>query len=156
MKPVSFVRTRPATLGQQADQDAAVCVACGSVYQDECGETSEGGYQNPLSLDALFVRHPHATYFMQVGAHGDTVQYENTYLGVRTGDILTVDRTLCPVVGSLVLAVCDGELVLCRFTEHDGRRFLVCGDKREQPVEVTSEHGVRIWGVVAAMSRRLT
>ena len=98
---------------------------------------------------------PNATYFVQVGVEKKTGITENTYLGVRAGDILTVTRTLPPVVGSLVLAVCNSKLALCRYTEHEGKRFLVCGEKRERPIEITKVRGASIWGVVSALSRHL-
>lgn len=153
MKPVSFVRTSPTSLGEVPGGDAAVCESCGVYLANEDGEQCSGGYHNPLSLDELLVRHPSATYFVQVGAQEESVVSENEYLGVRTGDILTVDRALAPHVGSLVLAVCEGELTLCRFTEHDGQRFLVCGERTARPIPLGQ--GVEVWGVVAAWSRRL-
>ncbi len=155
MHPVTFVRTSPVALGDTADSERAVCVSCGSSLNDEHGMPLGGGYANPLSLDALLVRHPSATYFVQVGTREDTVITESTYLGVRTGDILMIDRALSPSVGCLVLAVCAGELALCRYTEHEGGKFLVCGERGAQPVQITSESGTSVWGVVAALSRRL-
>jgi len=155
MHPVTFVRTSPTALGDAADSEQAVCDSCGSTLVDESGVPIGDGYTNPLSLDALLIRHPSATYFVQVGTQEDTVISENTYLGVRTGDILMIDRTLKPTIGCLVLAVCAGELALCRYTEHEGREFLVCGERGKLPVEITAESGTSVWGVVGALSRRL-
>lgn len=153
MKPVTFVRTSPTALGEAPGGDVAVCASCGMYQSDENGQLCSGGYHQPLSLDELLVRHPSATYFVQVGAQDEGVISENEYLGVRTGDILTVDRALEPQVGSLVLAVCEGELSLCRYTEHSGQRFLVCGERNARPAPLGQ--GVELWGVVAALSRRL-
>ncbi|MBP9760252.1 MAG: hypothetical protein KBD24_02680 [Candidatus Pacebacteria bacterium] len=109
----------------------------------------------PASLDTLLMHHPSATYFVRVGIDKEAIICESAYFGVRTGDILTVDRSRSPTIGCLVLAVCAGELALCRYTEHEGKRFLVCGGKGKEPVEVTSPMKTDIWGVVSTLSRCL-
>jgi len=126
--------------------------------------TDLGGYRNPPLLDALFVQHSMSTHFIEVedGADCRTLSGEdknmqvcaNEYLGVRAGDILTVDRSLTPAVGNLVLAMRGRACTLCRYTEHEGRRFLVCGQACASDI---SDEGtnMRVWGVVSALSRRL-
>ncbi len=153
MHPVSFIRSAPSTLSDTPSGEAVVCASCGAVASEEGVPGS--GYANPLSLDELLVRHPHATYFIEVGVHPETVVGENAYLGVRGGDVLVVDRALVPQIGSLVLSVCEGELVLCRYTEHEGDRFLICGSKDREPMRVEEGSGVEVWGVVSALSRRM-
>jgi hypothetical protein len=68
MRPVSFIRTRP----------------------QERGATEAESYQQPLSLDDTFVRHPTATFFVRVG---ELVTPEEQY-DVRHNDVLVVDRAL--------------------------------------------------------------
>jgi DNA polymerase V len=152
MKPVSFIRADESLL-QSAS--SASCTESRSALAEAPAHGEMGVYKNPLSLDALLVQHPHATYFVQVGMSEDVLIQENPYLGVRTGDILLVDRVCEPRVGSLVLAVCEGELLLCRYTEHEGKSFLVCGTKDTRPVELLPGSDVSVWGVVSALSRRL-
>ena len=155
MKAVNFVRTAPSALGESSDNDATVCAECGTMLRVDSGDFLVHGYHNPLSLDDLLVKHPHATYFIEIGTQNDSVIQENVYLGVRTHDILVVDRSRTPTIGCLVLVVCDGALTLCRYTEHEGRRFLVCGEKERKPKEITPDSDVQVWGVVSALSRRL-
>jgi SOS-response transcriptional repressor LexA len=152
MHPVSFIRTSPRALGEK-QSEAAVCVYCGSSMTEEVHADHAGGYTNPLSLDELLVHHPSATFFVQVGKDEQLPVVENDYLGVRSGDILTIDRALVPSIGRLVLAIHEGDFTLCRFTEHEGSRFLVWGEGKR--VEIVEGGGTRLWGVVAALSRRL-
>ncbi len=155
MSTVSFLRSAADAEGRSTESEMSVCSSCGSTLPERSGERVECGYTNPLSLDTLLVRHPSATYFVRVGLSDEVVISENTYLGVRTGDILMVDRACTPDTGSLVLAACAGELTVCRYTEHEGKRFLICGTRDATPIEFAPECGVDLWGVVVALSRRL-
>lgn len=135
--------------------DVAMRISCGSFTESFGDRAGTDAYHNPLLLDEFLMRHSNPTFFVQIGAHEEMVISENTFLGVRVGDILTIDRSMSPSIGSLVLAVCENKLTLCRFTEHEGRRFLVCKDKKGYALELTDNSTVRIWGVVSALSRRL-
>lgn len=66
-------------------------------------------FDGPLDLNAHLVRHPTATFFMRAGS-------EAREAGVRAGDLLVVDRSLRPAVGSIVIAVRGGELRIERFS----------------------------------------
>ena len=131
------------------------CSACGHrAVPAERGE--DVSYVHPLSLDDYFVQHPSATFFLKVGeGEGALSVQENPFLGVAHGDVLTVDRALQPTLGRLVLAVLEGSFTLCRFTEHEGRRFLVCGTSAHSSQEINEDDGVNIWGVVSALSRKV-
>jgi len=154
MKAVSFMRTSPKELGERPTDTGTLCASCGQSVVDGLIQADTEGYIHPLSLDELLVKHPSSTFFVQVGDEHAAVS-ENEFLGVRSGDILTIDRTLTPTIGKLVLAVCDGGFSLCRFTEHDGIRYLVCGNGERTARRIDTEEGVQVWGVVSALSRRL-
>jgi len=156
MKPVSFVRTSLKKGKDNTSSTSTVCASCRYSLEDTIEHSLSDGYKNPLSLDTLLVQHPAATYFLEVGNKDEsaTIQ-ENPFLGVMAGDILTIDRALSPTLGKLVLAVYEGSFTLCRFTEHDGKQFLVCGEGKCVAQEVSDIDGVYVWGVVSALSRRL-
>ena len=60
----------------------------------------------PLDLNELVVEHPAATFFVRVEGDG--------FETIQSGDILVVDRSLTPRVGSLVIAVVDDAFELTR------------------------------------------
>jgi DNA polymerase V len=160
MHAVSFVRTSPHALGEVADT-GAICDACGHGEPVAVAEHGEG-YRNPLSLDALLLRRPSSTYFVQVSGNGVTEGKDaathvphNEFLGVCAGDILTIDRSVVPIVGHLVLAVHDGVFVLGRFTEHEGKRYLVAENGTRNACELSDEGSIYLWGVVTAIVKRL-
>lgn len=129
MKSVSFIRTAPTALGEPKSRE---------------------GYQSPLSLDELLVTHPTSTFFVRVG---EDVDSPNDGLGVTSGDLLVVDRAVVATLGRLVLALVEGELVVCRYTEHNSERYLVAGTPKPKTIEITDNQDVMLWGVVTAVVR---
>lgn len=148
MKRVSFVRTN-----EELASRAVLCESCRTFIAD----TPEDGtrYRNPLSLDSYLVDNPTATYFVEVGVDESISFGENTYLGVLNGDVLAIDRSRTPTIGALVLAVCDGTFRLSRYTEHEGKKYLVHGEKPNMKTELAGGSTVFVWGVVSALGRKL-
>ena len=88
-------------------------------------------FDGPLDLNEHLVRHPAATFFMRAGSDSQRDA------GVRTGDLLVVDRAATAVVGKVVVAVRGGEIRMERF------RAAEEGEELE------------IWGVVTHIIRKL-
>lgn len=88
-----------------------------------CGFPSPAqGYEDePLDLHALLVRRPAATFFYRI--EGDELICE----GIRDGSILVVDRSVTPRNDRLVVADCDGERIVTRWTYHNAERLQVWG-----------------------------
>lgn len=64
-----------------------------------------------ISLDHSLIDHPEATFFFRAAGH------DLQEVGIFNGDLLIVDRALTPLASQLVVAVADGELVICRAGE---------------------------------------
>ncbi|KKS86223.1 MAG: hypothetical protein UV60_C0002G0028 [Parcubacteria group bacterium GW2011_GWA2_43_11] len=156
MKSVPFIRDKEHISKKMLTQHTA-CSVCGSLskeFDEREGLFEE--YTNPLSLDALFVHNPASTFFIEVEGNKENFDIgENTFLGIHAGDVLTIDRALTPTLGRLVLAVRDGAFALCRFTEHEGQKFLICGSESSTALVLEDGGEVSIWGVVSAVSRRM-
>lgn len=95
-----------------------------------------------LDLNALLVKHPAATHFVQV--EGDSM----IEAGIHSGDILIVDRALEPADGKVVIAVMDGELTVKRVRRQRGRLYLMPENEAFAPIEVRDNADFKIWGVV--------
>lgn len=65
-----------------------------------------------LDLQSYLVQHPAATFFMR--AEGRSLPSS----GILDGDLLIVDRALCPRAGSVVVAVVNGEFELIFFNKN--------------------------------------
>ena len=83
-----------------------------------------------LSLDAHFIKHPAATFFVTVEGDGMAEH------GILAGDTLIVDRSRTPGAGSIVVAAIEGELTA-------------------QPFAALYGEDARVWGVVAGIVRSL-
>lgn len=95
-----------------------------------------------LDLNEYLIKHPAATFF--VTASGDSM----TGAGITSGDILIVDRSLEATHGKIVIAAINGELTVKRLSRISGTIQLLPENNQYQPIEITGEEDLIIWGVV--------
>jgi DNA polymerase V len=103
---------------------------------------SEDYAEASLDVRELLVRHPAATFFMR--AEGDAMRGA----GIRPGDILVVDRALSPLLGSVVVAVVHGELLVRRYWPGPFATYLLAAHSDHPPIRVPAESECHVWGVV--------
>ncbi len=103
---------------------------------------AEDYIEGRLDLNEYLIKHPAATFFVR--AAGDSM----IDAGIHSGDILIVDRAIEPVDKNVVIAVVDGELTVKRILKSKNKFLLMPDNRHYEPVEVTEEMGVEIWGVV--------
>jgi DNA polymerase V len=126
------------------------------------GGRVEAGFPSPaddfiersLDLNEQLVVNPIATFFVRANGHS------MDGAGIHDGDLLIVDRSVTPVHGSIVIAVIDGGLTVKRLSKRGNVASLLSEpNKMDQgeysPIEVDSDTGVTIWGVVAWSVHRL-
>lgn len=104
--------------------------------------------ETPLDLNELLVRNPPATYFVR--AAGDSM----VGAGIRSGDILVVDRSLDAADGSIVIANVDGEFTVKYLRTADGQITLEPANRRYRPIRFTEGMELRLFGVVTAVIHR--
>jgi DNA polymerase V len=95
-----------------------------------------------LDLNEHLVKHPAATFFVKV--QGSSM----IQAGIHSGDILIVDRALEPADKRIVVAAVNGELTVKRLRKRKERVFLASENPDFKDMEVTSEMGFEVWGVV--------
>ena len=101
--------------------------------------------ENQLDLNQYLINHPAATFFVRVS--GSSM----TGAGIHHGSIMVVDRSLEPNDGDVVVAVIHGELTVKRLKkQQNGKVFLVPENPEYNPIELTEEMEVTIWGVVTS------
>ena len=98
----------------------------------------------PLDLNELLVRNPPATYFVR--ASGDSM----TGAGIRSGDILVVDRSLDAADGSIVIANVDGEFTVKFFRNGPDGVRLEPANPRYRAITFREGMEFRLFGVVTA------
>ncbi|HUX78639.1 MAG TPA: LexA family transcriptional regulator [Alphaproteobacteria bacterium] len=101
-------------------------------------EYSEGS----LDLNDYLLPHKATTFFVRVT--GDSM----INVGIFSGDMLIVDRSLSPAYGKIVIALLNGEMTVKRLEKFKNRLFL-CAENDDYPdIKVTEEDHFAIWGVV--------
>lgn len=129
------------------------------IYQPDADSTRElpvflagvsAGFPSPaddyvekrLDLNDLMVKHPEATFFVRV--EGESMRDA----GIRSGDILIVDRSLEPGHGKIVVAVVNGEFTVKRM--HVGPKGVELHPENAayEPIKVSPESEFQVWGVV--------
>jgi DNA polymerase V len=103
---------------------------------------------NPLDLNQLVVRHPVSTFYLRV--EGDSM----SGIGLKTGDIVVVDRSVEPRSGDIVVAAVDGEFTLKRLKKTGDRVLLVPENPAYQPIDLSESEDALIWGVVTYAIQR--
>lgn len=110
---------------------------------------AEDAAGNPLDLNELVVQHPTATFYLRV--EGDSM----SGIGLKTGDIVSVDRSLEPRHGDIVVGVIDGEFTLKRLKKEGNKAWLVPENEHYAPIALHEANEVAIWGVVTYAINRL-
>lgn len=95
-----------------------------------------------LDLNAHLIKHPAATFF--VTASGDSM----TGAGIASGDMLVVDRSLEATHGKIVIAAINGELTVKRLSRTASGVQLLPENNQYQPIQITGDEDLVIWGVV--------
>lgn len=103
---------------------------------------ADDSIEQKLDLNRHLIKHPAATYFVRVD--GDSM----IDAGIRSKDILIVDRALEAKDKSIIIAVLNGELTVKRFRIIEGKIFLMPENKNYAPIPVPEDSSFEIWGVV--------
>ena len=105
--------------------------------------------ERPLDLNELLVARPAATYFVR--AEGDSMEG----VGIHSGDLLVVDRSVEATNGSVVIACVDGEFTVKTLRKGRGRVWLEAANPAFKPIRFKGEMELRVFGVVTAVIHRL-
>jgi len=106
--------------------------------------------EKPLDLNDLMIKNQTATFFVRVA--GDSMIGKKIF----DGDILVVDRSLSATSGSIVVAAVFGELVIKEFQVTPAGCELRSANKSYDPILISEEADVHVWGVVTGTVRTFT
>lgn len=104
--------------------------------------------ETSLNLHDYIVENPPSTFFVKVD--GNSMEG----LGIYSGDILTVDRSIEARPGRVVVAVVDGGLVVKQLQRIHGEMVLASANDNYAPIQLTTDNDCYVWGVVTASVRR--
>ena len=95
-----------------------------------------------LNLNDYLVHNPSATFCVK--AIGESMKDA----GIKSGDIMIVDKSLEPRNRSIVPAVIDGEFTVKRVNLNDNELYLIPENSNFSPIKITQEMDFQVWGVV--------
>ncbi|MFO0781134.1 MAG: translesion error-prone DNA polymerase V autoproteolytic subunit [Candidatus Gracilibacteria bacterium] len=95
-----------------------------------------------LDLNNYLIRHPTATFFVRV--QGDSMIQS----GIRSGDILIVDRALEKTNNQIVIALINGEFTVKKIQKIGQKLYLMPANPKYRPILITQEMSFEIWGTV--------
>jgi len=104
---------------------------------------------NKLDLNEHLVKRPAATFFVRVEGRS------MIGAGIHPDDILVVDRSLEASNGNIVVAAVDGELTVKRLHYRRARLFLEPENPDYDPIEITGETDLVVWGVVTSVIHKV-
>jgi DNA polymerase V len=103
-----------------------------------------------LDLNSYLIKHPTATFFLRVS--GDSM----INAGIFDNDILIVDRSLEAKHGRIVIAALAGELTVKRLYKRGDLIRLLPENPRYQPITISEDEELHIWGVVTNVLHSLS
>ena len=109
----------------------------------ECGFPSPARdyTEGSIDLNEELIHHPNSTFVVR--ARGQSM----IDIGISTGDLIIVDRSLKPHNGSVIIAVLDGELSIKILDTSNKKISLSSANKDYSDVHVSEEMDFMIWGV---------
>ena len=109
----------------------------------------EGDFQEArISLEKVLVKNKEATFYAKVS--GESMKGA----GVNDGDILVIDRS--EEVKNNKIAVCyvNGEFTVKRVKIEKDHVYLVPENKKYNPIKITEENELIVWGVVTYVIKK--
>jgi len=98
--------------------------------------------EQKLDLNEYLIKHPASTFILRVV--GDSMIDE----GIRSGDLLIVDKSISTAMGQVVIAELNGEYTVKKIERIKNKLYLVAANKNFEPIPINEETEFLIWGVV--------
>ena len=98
--------------------------------------------ENKISLDNVLVKNRETTFYAK--ASGTSM----IGAGIDDGDILVIDRSIEPQDNKIAICLIDGEFTVKRIKVEKDCIYLIPENNNFQPIKVTEENELIIWGIV--------
>ena len=105
--------------------------------------------ENNIDLNKELCKNPLATFYIKV--KGNSM----INAGINDKDILIVDRSLEPQNNKIAVCFIDGEFTVKRIKTDKDCVYLMPENERYQPIKVTDENELIIWGIVTYVIKNM-
>lgn len=105
--------------------------------------------ESKISLDAVLVKNRETTFYAK--ASGTSM----IGAGIDDGDIMVIDRSLEPRNNKVAVCYLDGEFTVKRIKVNKEEVFLMPENKLFEPIKITDENQLIIWGIVTYVIKKM-
>jgi len=105
--------------------------------------------ETKISLDAVVVKNRESTFYAK--ATGTSM----IGAGIDDGDILVIDRSLEPQNNKVAVCFLDGEFTVKRIKVSKEEMLLMPENKSFEPIKITEENQLIIWGIVTYVIKKV-
>lgn len=105
--------------------------------------------ENRISLDKTLIKNKEATFYARVSGKS------MIGAGLDDGDLLVIDRSLEPEHNKIAVCFIDGEFTVKRLKITKQGLYLMPENEAYQPIEITKENNLLIWGIVTYVIKAL-
>lgn len=102
-----------------------------------------------ISLDTVLIKNREATFYAK--ASGTSM----TGAGIDDGDILVIDRSLEPRNNKIAVCFLDGEFTVKRIKVTQDEMLLMPENKAFEPIKITEENQLIVWGIVTYVIKKM-
>jgi DNA polymerase V len=100
-------------------------------------------------LDAVLVKNRETTFYAK--ASGASM----IGAGIDDGDIMVIDRSLEPGNNKIAVCLLDGEFTVKRIKVSKDEMLLMPENKAFEPIKITEENQLIIWGIVTYVIKKM-
>jgi DNA polymerase V len=105
--------------------------------------------ESKISLDAVLVKNRETTFYAK--ASGTSM----IGAGIDDGDIMVIDRSLEPKNNKIAVCFLDGEFTVKRIKVTKEEVYLMPENKLFEPIKITEENQLIIWGIVTYVIKKM-
>jgi len=106
--------------------------------------------ESKISLDNVLVKNREATFYAK--ASGTSM----IGAGIDDGDILVIDRSIEPQNNKIAICLIDGEFTVKRIKIEKDAVYLMPENTNYQPIKVTDENELVLWGIVTYVIKSIS
>ena len=105
--------------------------------------------ETTIDLNTELTKNPLSTFFIKVSGNS------MIDAGINDKDVLIVDRSLEPGDGKITICLIDGEFTVKRLKLETDSLYLMPENKSYEPIKVTEENQLVIWGIVTYVIKKV-
>jgi DNA polymerase V len=102
-----------------------------------------------IDLNKHLIKNPSTTFYGRV--KGDSMKDA----GIHDGDLLIIDKSLEPTNNKIAVCFIDGEFTVKRISIEKDVVWLIAENKNYEPIKVTKDNDLVIWGIVTTVIKNL-